>query len=138
MVFEVAKVLIKNHADGRYLLLRRANHPRFGDDIDLPGGTVEPNEAVLDAVIREVKEEIGAILAPNTLRHLYHGDEYSLHDTIYNLYATELSAAPNITLSWEHSSYAWWTREELIAACRSAADTYMQMVGAVVKSSDGI
>lgn len=135
MVFEVAKVLIKNRADGRYLILRRANHPRFGNDIDLPGGTVEPGETAVAAVTREVKEEISVTLAPDTLRHLYHGDEYSLHSTVYNLYATELLGAPTITLSWEHSSYVWLTRKELLAGCHGAADTYMQMVGDVVKAN---
>ncbi len=135
MALEASKVLIKNKANRRYLLLRRAHHPRFGNDIDLPGGTVEAGERAVEAAVREVYEEIGVAISQDKLKLLYHGNDYSLNGTFYGLYISELIAAPEITLSWEHSSYLWCTREELLMQCRVAADTYMQMVGDVVKAA---
>jgi len=44
--------------EGKLLLARRAIEPAKGM-LDLPGGFVEPMERVEDAVIREIKEELG-------------------------------------------------------------------------------
>jgi 8-oxo-dGTP diphosphatase len=43
-------------ADGAVLLVRRANPPAAGS-WTLPGGRVEPNESLADAIVREVREE---------------------------------------------------------------------------------
>jgi len=45
-------------ADGRLLLIRRANPPAQGQ-WSLPGGRVEPGEDWRDAVLRELEEETG-------------------------------------------------------------------------------
>jgi 8-oxo-dGTP diphosphatase len=44
--------------DAEVLLIRRANPPRQGE-WSLPGGRIEPGEAVLDAAHRELREETG-------------------------------------------------------------------------------
>lgn len=46
--------------DGRLLLQRRPDSGLFG----IPGGLVEPGESVLEAVVREVREETGIAFAP--------------------------------------------------------------------------
>lgn len=37
---QVAKLVIIDDR-GKYLLMQRSSHPTFGDDPDLPGGTLE-------------------------------------------------------------------------------------------------
>lgn len=49
--------LILNEND-ELLFTRRALNPYFGK-LDLPGGFVDPNESVENALIRELKEELG-------------------------------------------------------------------------------
>ena len=49
--------LIFNH-EGKLLLARRAIEPARGM-LDLPGGFVEPMESAEDAVVREIREELG-------------------------------------------------------------------------------
>ena len=124
---KVAKLVIVD-ADGQYLLLYRNNHPRFGNDPDLPGGTVEDGESTLVAMIREVREEIGVTIKPDVAHEVRTSLEYSKNSTYYSLYFTQLTNRPKINLSWEHSSYEWVTRDEFIDIAKNAKDTYMKMV----------
>ena len=130
-----AKVLIIDDQD-RYLLLVRANHPRFGDDPDLPGGTIEAGESPEIAAVREVEEEAGVIIPPDNLKLLYSGRGYSRHDIKYTLFLTKVSSRPKVVVSWEHASYVWLSKEKFLETVKGAADSYMKMVYDVV-SKDG-
>ena len=60
--------------DGRILLLRRSD----GDDLwSFPGGAMEPGERAADAVVREVREEIGLVVEPVQLIGVYSTPEYA-------------------------------------------------------------
>ena len=128
---QVAKCIIVDN-DGKYLILRLNNHPTFGNDFDLPGGTLDEGETLRDTVIREVKEEIGVAIKPFDLQVLYGGSDYSKNGTWYELYVYRPLERPGITLSWEHASYEWVAKEEFVTKARSARDTYMGMVAEVV------
>lgn len=54
----VAKLVIAD-SDDKYLLMYRSDHPTFGIDPDLPGGTMVDDEDALETMTREVKEEAG-------------------------------------------------------------------------------
>lgn len=49
------------NTEGKLLLARRAVEPAKGM-LDLPGGFVEPMESAEDAVVREIKEELGVLV----------------------------------------------------------------------------
>ena len=127
----VAKVLLRT-PDQHFLLLQRSNHPTFANDPDLPGGTLEEGEAPLLTAIREVEEETGIDISSSTVTHLYTGNEYSRHDTLYSLYIVEVDTHPEVVMSWEHAAYHWVTLEELISKSSAAVDTYMHMVSSIV------
>ncbi|MPY67274.1 NUDIX domain-containing protein [Deinococcus sp. SDU3-2] len=62
--------LVVRDASGRVLLGRRSG-TTFADGLwNLPGGAVEPGEALLDAVTREAWEEVGLRVDPAALRSL--------------------------------------------------------------------
>lgn len=56
VVLTVDAVITDHH--GRILLMERGTEPFRGDWV-LPGGLVDPGETVEDAVVREVREELG-------------------------------------------------------------------------------
>jgi 8-oxo-dGTP pyrophosphatase MutT (NUDIX family) len=128
---QVAKVLITNK-DGEQLVLWRSNHPIFPNDPDLPGGTVEQDEDVVLAAVREVEEEAGIVLLPDTLELIYKGSEYSENNTTYYLYTAEMNSHQGVVISWEHADYQWVSQEDFVNIAKAAKDTYMRMVYEVV------
>jgi mutator protein MutT len=124
---QVAKMVIID-GDDTYLLMYRNAHPTFGNDADLPGGTLEDGEGPVGAVVREVYEEAGVVVAESELQIIYEGTGYSERMTHYSLYATRLSSRPVVATSWEHSTYEWLDRDAFLEKVKTANDNYMRMV----------
>ena len=105
------KVIIKN-ATGQLLFLKRKEQfllPGNPDEAwDIPGGRIETEEHLDDALLREVKEEIGADLSG--MPKLVNAQDIfvpqkDLH--VVRLTYTLDSEIKNITLSDEHTDYRW-------------------------------
>lgn len=124
---QVAKLVIIDN-DDKYLLMYRSAHPTFGDDPDLPGGTLEDGELPLETMIREVYEEAGIVIDGAKTLMVYEGTNYSGHKTHYSLYVIKLDDQPSVAMSWEHSSYEWLDRDKFLKKAKHANDTYMHMV----------
>ena len=114
---EVAKVaVIKN--DGQILLLRRSpTDTRRPGEWDFPGGRVDPGETPLQAAVRELQEEAGMSVLPDSLALLYVGTEFedSKTNNVHRyLYLTRLDDAPDIILSFEHDDCKWVSLEQAL------------------------
>jgi len=129
---KVAKVVIID-ANDKYLVMYRNAHPRFGNDPDLPGGTLEEGEVPLITMIREVKEEAGVDIDKSTVKLVYEGTDYSRSGTHYSLFTARVDKQPTITMSWEHSGYKWLNREAFLKLAKGAEDSYMNMVYETLK-----
>ena len=129
---KVAKLVIIDDK-GQYLLLHRSDHPTFGTDPDLPGGTVEDGESSLQAMVREVDEEAGIVITETDAQLLYEGTAYSRHNTHYSLYKVTLKNRPDVVVSWEHSSYEWLDHKTFLQKSKNANDSFMHMVHDMVK-----
>jgi 8-oxo-dGTP pyrophosphatase MutT (NUDIX family) len=117
---QVAKLVIVD-GRGKYLLMQRSNHPTFGNDPDLPGGTLEEGESYhLRQMMREVFEEVAIAIDRDNVREVYAGTDYSAHGTHYSLWVTELQDTPEITISWEHSLYEWLDRDTFLEKASKA------------------
>lgn len=126
-MMRVAKLVIIDDQE-KYLMMYRSEHPTFGNDPDLPGGTLESGEEPLGAMIREVYEEAGIAIDGENTKKIYEGVDYSLHKTHYSLFVANLDRRPDVIMSWEHSAYEWLDREVFLQKAKSANDTYMHMV----------
>lgn len=132
---QVAKLVIID-GTGKYLLMQRSNHPIFGNDPDLPGGTLEEGELPLETMIREVFEEAAIVIDRGSVTEVYAGTHYSTHGTHYSLYVAKLQHTPEVVMSWEHSFYEWLDRELFLEKASQANDTYMHMVYDVLKDDE--
>lgn len=129
---KVAK-LVMIDPDDKHLLMYRSDHPTFGIDPDLPGGTLEDEETLIETMLREVKEEAGVDIDANLAREIYSGTDYSAHGTHYALFVAKLDQRPEIVMSWEHSKYEWLDLGEFLQNAKNAKDTYMHMVYDILK-----
>lgn len=117
-------------------MLQRSGHPAFPNDPDLPGGTVEVGESLIQAMIREVNEEAGIIIPEGGVVELFSSSEYSGHGTRYGLYECHIGKRPEVYISWEHASFDWVDKTTLLENASAAKDTYMHMVASVITRLD--
>lgn len=117
-----AAKLIMVYKDSQYLLLTLNRHPLLGSTPDIPGGTAHADESAVEAMIREVHEETGVLVAEEDVELLYSGSEYSLRGSQYDIFITNFEDKPEIILSWEHSAYRWVDYDTFIKKTRKAID----------------
>lgn len=120
----VAALLIQ---DGRVLMChRRADRANWPGVWDFPGGHVEPAESVLEALGRELHEELGISVSRASMTPLV-----TLNDSgwVLHLHRVEewtgdvRNAAPA-----EHSELRWVNRDEA-AALRLVDPAYLGVIG---------
>ncbi|MEU1877905.1 NUDIX domain-containing protein [Streptosporangium sp. NPDC020072] len=76
MTLLVAAVIVHDRETERVVLLQRGPHAKFAQGMwDLPVGKSEPGEPITQTAIRELQEETGLVVRPESLRlaHVIHG-----------------------------------------------------------------
>ena len=108
----VAKALIIDK-NGDILVLRRSKtHPKYPHHYDFPGGEVDDNEKQNDAVVREIFEETGIAINPDSIQQVYQSQPTD-KNVVHVLYQTTVTKHPIITLSYEHDSSIWLSPTEI-------------------------
>jgi len=86
MIDVVAAVIIK---DGKVLLAKRPKNKHQGGKWEFPGGKIEPDEKPLEALKREIKEEINLEIFDASLLHIveHHYPDKSVRILFFNVHA---------------------------------------------------
>lgn len=105
-------IQVGNH----YLFLHRAKDSFQPFTWGLPAGKFEAGETPHQAVVREVREEIGISLKQEELRYiapLY--VRYPHLDFTYHAFLHKCVERPRVQLSHEHTDYRWLKPEEVLS-----------------------
>jgi 8-oxo-dGTP diphosphatase len=96
--------------DGQVLLSRRRPDQSMPLYWEFPGGKVEPGEAPVDALAREVREELGCAVAVGRIDEVvFHAyDEFDLYMLVYRCRITE-----GVPRAVEVAEIAWVERARL-------------------------
>src|SRR5665811_1048060 len=105
----VSKAVIINEHGKALLLLRGPTAPSRPSTWDLPGGIVEDGETTLETVRREVLEETGLNINPDSYSPIDKHEDYNYCWTVYEVRITN----EQVDISWEHDEYKWVDEEEL-------------------------
>ncbi|MFE4380434.1 NUDIX domain-containing protein [Streptomyces cyaneofuscatus] len=76
MTLLVAAVIVHDKATNRVVLLQRSENAKFAQGMwDLPVGKSEPGEPITQTAVRELYEETGLTVGPESLKvaHIIHG-----------------------------------------------------------------
>lgn len=111
--------------DDRFLLCRRVDSSEWG----LVGGGVEPGEDPKDAVLREVREELGIRVGIDGLVGAYGGEEllvrYANHDVVSYVTTAFLCSIPDgsplVFADGELAETGWFALDEIAALRRDRA-----------------
>jgi len=108
-----AKAVIVN-SDGKFLVLTNSYmdiKPHLAYAPDFPGGTLEPGESSEQAMIREVKEELGIDLtaAPRKALGQCGSPLLGFSVTMYLVWAN----VRDVNLGEEHCMFSWRTLDEM-------------------------
>ena len=119
------KIIILN-SEGKILSIRRSKTDNAAFAWDLPGGLIDKGENLVDAILREVKEEVYIeISKPEILDVFASTSAVNGYFVCIGYKAQALSA--DVKLSWEHDQYEWLTKEEFLE--REAKNRIKELVG---------
>ena len=97
--------------DGRVLITQRRADQSLGGQWEFPGGKVEPGEAPVAALVRELGEEIGVTVAVGRIWEvLFHA--YPEFDLVMLVYVCRINGSPRAV---EVADLAWVAAADLSA-----------------------
>jgi len=105
--FDVVSVFIDHN--GETLLLHRQDHKPQGNTWAMLAGKVKNGEDLLDALVREMDEEIGLKVEANMLTYFErYYVRYPDYDYAYHIYHLPVKQKPELNLNKEeHKDYCW-------------------------------
>jgi 8-oxo-dGTP diphosphatase len=112
-----AKALIVND-EGKVLLVREASAYKEGTNVgryDVPGGRIEPGEKYMDALHREVREEVGLEVEP--IKPLYVSEWFPVikgePNHITAIFYACRALGTDAKLSEDHDDFVWVDPEKI-------------------------
>ncbi len=118
--------------EGRFLVVKRSPIDDFLPNCwEFVGGGVQEKETVKNALIREIKEEVGLDISDKNTKLIGFSEEFMADDSRYFQlnYEIKLTIKPNIILSDEHCAYDWVDEDDL------RLDTFLKDIIEQLKNS---
>lgn len=105
----VAAIIVK---DGKVLLTKRSTLLAEGGKWCLPGGGTNKWETALNAVKREIFEEVG--LKVSSAKLLFVQEEIVKRLNLHaNVFVFEVKTNNKVRTNWEVTEYGWFSQEEI-------------------------
>ena len=92
---------------GNFLCAKRGDWKSLANKWEFPGGKAKPNEALEEAVVREIAEELNAKITVVREFHRNHFEDIELVSFVCDL------TGPKPTSSTDHSELRWVSESEL-------------------------
>lgn len=109
----VVALALKRKLDAKYLVARRGPGQTGAGEWEFPGGKVEPGESSQQALVREIKEELGLDIDANKLVYIAENTHAYAEKTLQLfLWQLELLEIPQIQLT-EHDQLRWCSTEDM-------------------------
>lgn len=101
----------------KFLIVKRSETDDFLPNCwEFPGGGVEDGETISEALKREIKEEIGLDISSKYPQLIGISEEFMNEDKTERYlqlnYKIVMDTEPNMTLSSEHVTYDWATKDD--------------------------
>ena len=112
--FPAVAMLVRK--DNKLLFVLRSNTGFMDGFYCLPGGRVEPGEAIRAAARREAEEEVGIVVQPEHAKHVYTQQRYKTPEDIWLdvvFEAKQWAGTPKNMLPEEHGEIAWFSVDDL-------------------------
>lgn len=105
--------------DDALLLIEGSESKDWAGRLDAPGGGIEPGETILDAAVRELREETGLQLPPSALqlKGVLHSENFYGKDILIHLVAGQ---APHRDVRPSHEGRLLWVPIDRIQEHRNA------------------
>lgn len=97
------------HRGGAILATQRG-YGDFKDGWEFPGGKVEPGETPEQAIVREIREELGVTVRPEELITTVEYDYPKFHLTMHCFWSSVVSGEISLI---EHEAMKWLAAEEM-------------------------
>ena len=112
--FKMVMRAVMKDDQGRYLMMKRSADSKIFPGVwEFPGGKIEPSERPLDALRREIWEELGYDIPPVTPFGIYSTEVF---DKAIELHAFIGEADEQITPKLiDHDAYGWFDADELVS-----------------------
>jgi 8-oxo-dGTP diphosphatase len=121
---EVVALALYNVKTSKYLLARRGPAESGAGDWEFPGGKIEVNETQVQALIREIIEELSFDLSPYRLNFIgEHLHQYPSRDIKIYLWGVSIDFEPEFVLV-DHDKLGWYGIEEIKKINLTAGDKF--------------